>query len=254
MTEQSPLTVSVITVCFNSGKTLGRALRSVAEQTWPHVEHIVIDGGSTDNTSEILRDFPHLAQVVSEPDKGIYDAMNKGLTRIHGDVVCFLNSDDYYASTDILAQVAQMMAEEGLDALFGDVVFFNATAPLKIVRRYRSDRFRPERIAYGWIPAHPALFLRRHVVERVGFFHIDYKIAGDFEFMARVFSEKSLRYRYVRQVFTHMQSGGASTSGLRSKIILNIEVLRACRDNNIKTNIFNIMSKYPLKLLEVFLK
>lgn len=244
--------VSVITVCYNSARTLERALQSVAEQDWPTVEHIVIDGASTDKTKEILERFQsRLAYLVSEPDKGIYDAMNKGLAHATGDIICFLNADDYYASTNVLSMVASQMRDDNLDALMGDVEFFHEGNISRTVRRYRSDRFHPRRLAWGWMPAHPALFLRKEVVQRVGWFKTDYRIAGDFEFIVRAFHGHLLRYRHFPDVFVRMQTGGVSTAGWRAKIRLNQEVLRACRENGLHTNLLKILSKYPLKLMEL---
>ena len=242
--------ISVITVCYNSAKTLKRALQSVEEQDWPFVEHIVIDGGSSDETLSILQACNHLAMWVSEPDKGIYDAMNKGLAIATGEIICFLNADDHYASSSILSYVAKLMMDHKLDALMGDVLFFNEDNPKHTVRRYRSDRFNPERLSWGWMPAHPGLFLSSIEVKRTGLFKIDYKIAGDFDFIIRFFNKENLKYQYVPKIIVKMQLGGVSNSGLRSKILLNLEVLRACRENGIKTNLFKILSKYPLKLLE----
>lgn len=247
--------ISVITVCYNSAASLELALSSVASQDWSNIEHIVIDGGSTDSTLDILgchRD--RLRHVVSEPDHGIYDAMNKGLALASGDIVCFLNADDHYARLDVLSLVAQEMQEHQLDALLGDVAFFHPHDASSLVRRYRSDRFTPDRLAWGWMPAHPALFLSSQVVRRVGKFKTDYRIAGDFDYVARAFHGHSLRYRHVPQVLVHMQTGGVSTAGLRSKIQLNKEVLRACRENGIQTNLLKILSKYPAKILELFQK
>jgi glycosyltransferase involved in cell wall biosynthesis len=247
--------VTVITVCYNSADSLERALKSVAMQNWPKVEHIVIDGGSTDDTLSILERYQnHLAHVVSEPDKGIYDAMNKGLDRATGDVVCFLNADDQYASSHVLSLVAKKMQEHELDALLGDVAFFHSTDPTRMVRRYRSDRFTPGRLAWGWMPAHPALFLNKSVVQRVGRFKTEYRIAGDFDYIARAFYGCDLRYQHLPEVLVHMQTGGASTAGWRSKVLLNQEVLRSCRENGISTNLFKILSKYPMKLLELFVR
>ena len=247
--------ISVITVCYNSSSTLSRALQSVADQDWTNVEHIVIDGASTDSTSEIIERYrARLAKVVSEPDKGIYDAMNKGLDCASGDVVCFLNADDQYAHPQVLSRVAAQMRELDLDAVIGDVGFFHEQAPARMIRRYRSDRFHPNRLAWGWMPAHPALFLARAVVQRVGRFKTDYRIAGDFEYIVRIFHNHALRYRHLPEVLVQMQSGGASTNGWRSKILLNKEVLRACRENGLQTNILKILSKYPAKLLELFQK
>ena len=247
--------VTVITVCYNSANTLEQALKSVVIQDWPRVEHIVIDGGSTDDTLVILERYKnHLAYVVSEPDGGIYDAMNKGLDRATGDIVCFLNADDQYASSHVLSRVAKQMQAHQLDALLGDVAFFHSTAPTRMVRRYRSGRFTPERLAWGWMPAHPALFLNKSVVQRVGRFKTDYRIAGDFDYIARAFYGHDLRFQHLPEVLVHMQTGGASTAGWRSKVLLNKEVLRACRENGIDTNILKILSKYPLKLLELVYK
>jgi len=244
---------SVITVCYNSAPTLARALQSVADQDWPDVEHIVIDGGSTDGTAAILDAFrPRLAHIVSEPDKGIYDAMNKGLDRASGDVICFINADDQYTSNGVLSRVAAEMERHDVEALAGDAVFFRADNPGTIIRRYRSDRFTPDRLVWGWMPAHPALFLRREVIERVGRFRTDYRIAGDFEFIIRVFHGHAVRYLHLPEVLVRMQLGGISTAGWRSKMRLNREVLRACRENGLRTNLLMIMSKYPLKLLELF--
>lgn len=244
--------ISVITVCYNSASTLERALFSVASQDWPDVEHIVIDGGSSDGTRDILERFaPSLSCVLSEPDEGIYDAMNKGLDRASGDVICFLNADDQYVSETVLSKVAGRIREDRLDALMGDVAFFNEKNPDHMVRRYRSDRFRPERLAWGWMPAHPALFLSKEVIQKVGRFKANYRIAGDFEFVVRAFHGQSLRYSHFPEVLVRMQVGGVSTGGLRAKLLLNKEVLRACRENGLRTNFFKIISKYPVKLLEM---
>lgn len=243
--------ISVITVCYNSAKTLERCLRSVSEQDYHHVEHVVVDGGSSDGSADILEVYRRrLAHLVIEPDNGIYDAMNKGLELASGNVICFLNSDDYYSTPKVLSQVATIMQAQKLDALLGDVIFFREGAPQRIVRRYRSDRFTPNRLSWGWMPAHPALFFTSEVVRRVGKFKIDYRIAGDFEFIIRAFYGQKLRYKHIAEVFVHMQIGGASTGGWRSMMLVNQEVIRACRENGLRTNILKILLKYPEKLME----
>ena len=247
--------MSVITICFNSAHTLGDALDSVAGQRHGDVEHVVVDGGSTDDTRAIIeRHGAHIARWISEPDNGIYDAMNKGLRLATGDVIGFLNADDVYADRDVLSRVSTVMEHESLDALLGDVEFFRAEDPARTVRRYRSDRFSPDRIAWGWMPAHPALFLRRQVYERFGLFRTDYRIAGDFEFCARIFQDKTLVYRSLPEKLVRMRIGGISTGGWRNTVLLNREVLRACRENGISTNMLKICSKYPAKVLEFLVK
>lgn len=243
--------VSVITVCYNSAKTLERTLQSVSEQDYQYVEHVVIDGGSSDGTAGILAAYlPRLAHLVSEPDHGIYDAMNKGLALASGEIICFLNADDHYASPKVLSKVARKMQACKLDALMGDVGYFREGTPERIVRRYRSDRFTSERLAWGWMPAHPSLFLNKAVVQRVGKFNTNYRIAGDFEFIIRAFHGHALRCEHVPEVLVHMQTGGASTGSWRSKVLLNQEVLRACRENGLQTHMLKILSKYPAKIME----
>ncbi|MDG1143871.1 MAG: glycosyltransferase family 2 protein [Burkholderiales bacterium] len=245
--------ITVITVTYNSVLTLERALKSVFNQDYKNFEHIVIDGASSDGTLDILNVYRSaLHCVISEPDKGIYDAMNKGLERATGEIICFLNADDEYAAHDVFSQVVDRMSEGRMDALIGDVGFFHGKNPDRTVRRYRSGRFKPTRLAWGWMPAHPAFFLRREVYQRVGGFDISYRIAGDFEHIVRVFSESTLRYRYLPKVLVRMQTGGVSTNGWKSKVLLNKEVLRACRKNGVSSNIFKVLSKYPMKLMELF--
>ena len=161
--------ITIVTVAYNAASTVASTIHSVAVQTYSDLEHIVIDGASQDKTVEIARQSSgRIARLVSEPDLGVYDAMNKGLMLASGDVIGFLNADDVYAGPAVLSRVMTVMEAERLDALLGDVEFFRPEHPTRTVRRYRSARFTPDRIAWGWMPAHPALFLRRHVYERFG--------------------------------------------------------------------------------------
>lgn len=244
--------VSVITVCYNSDATIQKAIDSIAAQTWPSIEHIVIDGASRDATVEIVqRNISKIAHFVSEPDTGVYQAMNKGLKLATGDVIAFLNSDDVYSSANVVETVMHSMQLQGLDALFGDVEFFNARNPDKVVRTYNSGRFKPSRIGWGWMPAHPALFIKRDIYERFGHFHEDFKIAGDYEFIARIFKSGELKSQHMDKVLVRMQTGGLSTSGLKATYRLNREILRACRQNGVRTNWLMLLSKYFFKLREL---
>lgn len=183
-----PRSISVITVVRDRRDSICATLRSLHSQTDARIQHIVIDGGSTDGTLDVLRAYADRIDVlVSEPDGGIYDALNKGLARVTGDIVGVLHADDVYASDGVLASIAHAMAREPLDAVFGDAVFFDRKLPSRMTRRYRSSHFRPARIGWGWMPAHPALFVRREVFERVGPYRTDYRISGDFEWIARAF-------------------------------------------------------------------
>lgn len=243
--------VSLITVAYNAEASIADTLRSVAAQTYPDIEYIVIDGASTDRTLAIIRESGAPIQtLISEPDRGIYDAMNKGLARATGDIIGFLNADDAYADSGVIARVVTAMEGGSLDAVFADVEFVNPAEPGRPLRRYRSDRFSPGRLAWGWMPAHPTLFFRRQVYERFGHFRTDYRIAGDYELIVRVFSGGTLRYHHLPEVLVRMRTGGISTGGSRNTWLLNREVLRACRENGVYSNMAMILSKYPLKLLE----
>jgi glycosyltransferase involved in cell wall biosynthesis len=244
--------ITVITVNYNADKTLGRTLESVAKQIYPNVEHILIDGGSTDNSMTIAKTFgAHLSKSLSESDKGIYDAMNKGLALATGDVVAFLNADDFYASNDILSHVAQLMVSNELDILTGNVAFFRSGSENKTLRIYNSGRFEIKKLALGLMPAHPALFIRRDILVKAGGFKADYKIAGDFELIARILTRQNIKMEHLSRILVMMQLGGISTSGWRAKLLMNREILRACSENKISTNLLKIWFRYPAKLLEL---
>lgn len=245
--------ISVITVCYNSALTIKDTLESVALQRYKDFEHLIIDGGSKDGTLEIIRAWKgHPVRLISESDEGIYDAMNKGVRLATGDVVAFLNADDFYKDDNVLGRVAQVMQAERLDALYGDVEFFRPGQQDTVARRYNSGRFTAGRLGWGWMPAHPALFVRRALFERYGVFRTDYRIAGDFEFITRVFKHPELRHRHLPESLVRMQLGGISTSGWRATLQLNREMMRACRENAIPTNWVKILLRYPVKALEFF--
>lgn len=243
--------ISVITAVYNRQGTIERSIRSVASQSHFDIEHLIIDGVSQDLTCEIVQACAGpIVTFVSEPDNGIYDAINKGIRASRGEVIALLHSDDRFAHDEVLSGVAAHFEDNALDAVYADVTFFSAQSPGKVIRRYNSGRFSPSKIPWGWMPAHTALFLRRRVFDRFGLYKTDYRIAADFEFIARIFKGGAIMARYVPEVWVNMQAGGISNAGLRSKIILNREIMRACRENGIRSNYLKILSKYPLKLLE----
>lgn len=242
---------TVITACYNSARTIADTIASVSSQTYGQAEHIFVDGGSTDGTLAIIEARRGAnSKLIPGPDNGTYDALNKGVAASSGDVVGFLHADDMYADDGVISRVVHEFRAHALDALYGNVAFVRRDDIHRIVRVYDSGRFRPSRIAWGWMPAHPALFLSRRIFERFGRFKTDYRIAADFEFVARIFSAPDFRYRYLPEVLIKMRMGGISTKGWRSTLTLNKEVLRACRENGISTNYLKILSKYPAKALE----
>lgn len=241
--------ISIVTVSFNSAKTIASTLRSVAEQDYPFIEHIVVDGGSTDGTGAIVREFPHVAHFVSEPDEGIYDGMNKGVELASGDIVGILNSDDFYPHQSVLSLVATAFTEE-YDSLIGDIVFVSESNLAKQVRVYSAKGWRPEKFAKGFMPPHPGFFVRRKHYLDLGLYQTDYKICADYELLIRFLHTNRLSYRYLPEVLVHMRTGGVSNNSIKSRWLLNKEVVRACRSNGLSTSMARLSLKYLKKIFE----
>lgn len=246
------LKVSIITVCYNSAKTIRDTIESVAKQDYPDIEYIIVDGDSQDSTKSILRDCSkYIDKQISEQDNGIYDAMNKGLELATGDVIGFLNSDDLYSDTNVISDLMKHLVSAGADAIFADLVLVEQDNLQKVVRRYDSSRFHVGRFRFGWMPAHPTFFIKRSFYERVGPFSLDYKIAGDFEMMVRLLYKESAQFVYFPKEVVKMRAGGISTLGWRQSLRINREIVRACRSNGIWTALPVLLLKLPAKLLEV---
>ena len=245
--------VSIITAVHNGAREIPVTLASIAAQSYPDIEHIVIDGASSDDTVEIVRRSERpVARIVSEPDRGVYDAFQKGLRAASGDVVAYLNAGDAYASADSISHVIGCFeSQPNVDAVFGDVDILDQTDLTRVVRRYRSAGFRPERMAFGFMPAHPALFVSRLACERAGGYDASYRIAGDFEFCLRLFVRDQIVFRYLREVIVRMPRGGLSNRGWRSKCIITQEMRDACRRNGVRTNYLKLLSRFPAKAYEV---
>jgi glycosyltransferase involved in cell wall biosynthesis len=244
--------ISVVTAARNAADTIARTLESVRSQTLPDVEHIVIDGASTDDTARVVRANAQRVNVfVSEPDSGVYDAFNKGLMNCSGDVVGFLNAGDVYIGPGVLARIAEELELHGVDAVFADVAIVDAVDNKRVVRRYSSARFAPGRIRGGFMPAHPTLFIRRDVYRRFGFYDASYRIAGDFELVARLFGRYQISFAYIPEVLIEMPHGGLSNNGLRSVRVITSEMRRACAENGIKTSTARLLMRIPLKLTEL---
>jgi len=243
--------ISVITVCYNAKATLEDTLRSVQEQSYNNIEHILIDGASSDGTVDIIRkNERRLAYWISEPDQGIYDAMNKGIQQATGDLIGFLNADDIFENNMVLGWIAEAFSERDINACYGDLVYVNRADSTRIVRYYRSKHFTPARIAYGVMPAHPTLYLTKDIFKKFGLFRTDYRIAADFEFIARIFGKQMIKFHYIPKVLIKMRTGGVSTRNIKSNFIINQEIVRACFENNIPTSLFKVYLKYFKKIFE----
>lgn len=226
--------ISVITAVFNGCATIKDTLDSVFEQTHPHVELIVIDGGSTDGTLGIVEGCrDRIAVLVSERDDGIYDALNKGLALATGDVVGFLHSDDVLARPDVLARIAAAFEEETVDAVYGDLVYVARTDMRKVIRRWRAGEFSPSRLSWGWMPPHPTFYARRQVYERWGRFDTRLRIAADYDCMLRVLSCGRVNPTYIPEVLVRMRMGGLSNRSVKNLFLKSLEDYRALRDNRI---------------------
>ncbi|MGJ7543066.1 glycosyltransferase family 2 protein [Variovorax sp. LT1R16] len=220
--------ISIITVCYNSAATIGFTLESVAAQTYKNVEHIVIDGGSKDDTLGVIaRQGKHVARVVSEPDKGIYDAMNKGLALATGEVIGFINADDFYASPTVLEKIAHAFETTSTDSCYGDLCYVGQEDTTQIVRYWKSSEFRPRAFEAGWCPPHPTFFVKKSVYERFGGFNLEYAVAADVELMARFLEVKKISYRYIPEVLVKMRMGGVSNRSVRGVLRQNVEVKKA---------------------------
>lgn len=246
--------VSIITVCYNSAATIRDTIESVLAQDYADIEYIIVDGASRDNTLDIVNEYrDRIAKVVSEPDKGIYDAMNKGINMTTGDVVGILNSDDFYEESDAISQVAEKFIQDAeINIVFGDLVFVNPDNLKKITRFYSLPNYAPWKLRFGWMPPHPATFIKKSVYDRFGGYKTHFKIAADYELFVRLLLVKKISFSHLNKVLIRMRSGGASTSGLRSSLILNSEIIRACKANGVYTNSLFLMLKIPFKLFELF--
>lgn len=246
--------ISIITATYNSAKTINDTIKSVLCQTNKDFEYIIVDGGSTDETIDIVKsyesEFFGRLKWVSEKDKGIYDAMNKGIKMASGDIIGILNSDDYYTSDDILQTIADAFKCQNVDAIYGDIHFIKDGVPDKCVRYYSSRLFSPFWLRFGFMPAHPSFYCKRDVLDKSGLYRLDYKIGSDYEMMVRLFRKHKISSRYVPKDFVTMRTGGASNSNLQSRLTLIKEDVKACRDNGIYTNELFICLKFLYKFFE----
>lgn len=247
--------ISIITVTYNSGRTLEDTMKSVLNQTYPNIEYIVVDGASSDGTQDVIKQYEPLfggrLKWISEKDRGIYDAMNKGIRMATGDVVGILNSDDYFTSNDVVERFVPLYSDHSLDAVYGDIHFVRDGNTDKCVRYYSSKPFRPLWLRFGFMPAHPSFYCRREVYEKAGLYKTDYQIGSDYEMMVRLFLVHHIKAKYLPMDFVTMRTGGASTRNVKNRLQLIKDDVRGCRENGIYTNRLMISLKFVYKIFEL---
>lgn len=247
--------ISIITATYNSAATISQTLESILNQSYTDYEVIVIDGCSKDKTMEIVRShserFGGKLHFVSEPDKGLYDAMNKGIRMSTGDVVGILNSDDFYSSPKILEQLVEALQQCNVDAVYGDVFYVSQNDTSKILRHYSSRLFRPWMMRLGFMPAHPSFYCRRELYLRYGLFDLSYKVAADFEQLLRLIFVHRIKTHYLPLNVVTMRAGGVSNSGWKSHVSIMRDHLRALHSNGVRSNILLLSLRYFYKIGEV---
>jgi len=243
---------SIITAVYNNRETIGDALASFQSQTHPDKEHIVIDGLSTDGTLDVLKaNADRIAVLVSEKDNGIYSALNKGILRSGGDVIGFLHSDDLYSHERVLEDVDELFRRTGADAVYGDVIYIDKIDPERIVRNWRAGDFHPDSLRNGWMPPHPAFFVRREIYQRLGGFDEGFRIAGDYDCILRILGSKGLKVSYLPERLLSMRLGGASNRSLKAIIRKSREDYRALRRN--RTGGLMVLLKKNLRKVPQFI-
>ncbi len=246
--------ISIITIAYNSAETIEATIQSVIAQDYTDVEYIIIDGASKDATMDVVDRYrDQIAVVVSEPDKGIYDAMNKGVARATGEVVGILNSDDFYADNTVLSDVAARFKETGADAVYADLVYVERDNPDKVLRYWKSKPYKPGMFRKGWMPAHPTFFLKNECYRAHGTYSTELRSAADYELMLRMLEKHAISAVHLPRVLTKMRVGGQSNVSLKNRIRANKEDRRAWKMNGLTPAWYTLTVK-PLSKLTQFIR
>jgi glycosyltransferase involved in cell wall biosynthesis len=245
--------ISIITATFNSAATIAETMRSVEEQDYPHIEHIVVDGHSQDDTLEIVQKYPHTATLISEKDEGIYDAMNKGIRAATGDIIGILNSDDIYADEHVISKVAKIFGDPEIQVCYGDLEYVDASNTSRITRTWKAGKFHTRSFYWGWMPPHPTFFVRKKVYEQAGLFNTSLRSAADYEMMLRILVKHHMKAGYIPEFLVKMRTGGVSNASVKNRFRANREDREAWRINGLKPYFFTLYLK-PLRKITQFLK
>jgi glycosyltransferase len=250
------LKISIITITYNSASTVEDTIKSVVSQDFPDKEYIIVDGLSKDRTLDIVNRFtPYIDKVISERDKGLYDALNKGISMATGDVVGMLHSDDIYASHQIISKVAQQFAmDPEVEAVYADLVFVDRNDTNKVLRTWKAGEYKPDAFIKGWMPPHPTFFVKKSVYDRFGGFNLDLKLSADYELMLRFIHKHKIKVAYLPESIVKMRMGGISNTSFFVKLKANMEDKMAWRINDLKPGMFTTIRKPLNKLMQYFSK
>lgn len=247
--------ISIITATYNSEKTIADTINSVYNQTYKDIEHIIIDGNSKDKTLEIINKTPNrVTKIVSESDKGIYDAMNKGIEFATGDIIGILNSDDFYNSPNIIGDIIDVFKNTKCDAVYGDLEYVSVADTKKVIRFWKSKEYKKGLFRKGWHPAHPTFFVKREIYEKYGKFNLNYKIAADYEIMLRFIEKHRISVAYLPKVIVKMRVGGVSNKGIKNILQANKESYKAWKDNQMNISLIQLLRKPFSKILQYIQK
>lgn len=244
--------ISIITVCFNAEKTIRQTIESVLAQSYSNIEYIVVDGASKDGTVAILKEFEGKIKYISEPDKGIYDAMNKGVKMATGDVIGTIGSDDFFNGNDVIEAVNKHFETQKTDAIYGDIQFVNPGKEDVIVRKWVSSAYDKNAWLFGWMPPHPCFYIKRVAFETYGYFETHFKCAGDYEFMLRMLYKNNLSASYLNKTLVTMRNGGTSTASLKHRYVANMEDRAAWKLNGLKPRWYTLWLKPISKIRQLF--
>ncbi|MDQ6813784.1 MAG: glycosyltransferase [Bacteroidota bacterium] len=243
--------VSIITATYNSERTIKDTLSSVKQQTYKNVEHVIIDGSSTDKTNNLLDLYGHQGPKLSEADNGIYHAMNKGVTIASGDIIGILNSDDFYSDSKVIEKVVKTFEDSGCDAVYGDLVYVDGKQKNKVVRTWVAGSYNKNLFYNGWMPPHPTVFIRKEMYEKYGLFNLKFKSSSDYELLLRLMFLKNIVVQYIPEVLVHMRTGGQSTKSLSNRLTAHKEDYLAWVSNGISPKWYTLAMK-PLSKIKQF--
>jgi glycosyltransferase len=226
--------ISLITAVLNNKDTIIDAIESVSRQTYKGIEHIIVDGGSTDGTLDTIKRYNgSIARIISEPDGGIYDALNKGIGFASGDVVGALHADDFYSNDNVIKMIAEVFEKKNVDSCYGDLEYVNKRNTDRVLRHWKSSEYVPGKFRFGWMPPHPTFFVRKGIYEKYGYFNTKFQVAADYELMLRLFEKHKISTHYIPEVLVKMRFGGMSNNSLRNILIKSSEDYKAWKVNNL---------------------